>query len=112
MIMQRDLLTMAAPGADRLKISVKLSKKDLLDFNDINFVELVKIDKGVIKKLQNKSDYNIIKDYFAKRTFEESGNYAVNPFTISVANSLNDETGNGRSLYRGAENRTRKCSNR
>jgi hypothetical protein len=85
----------AAPGADRLKISVKLSKKQLTDFNDTNFVELVKIDKGQIKKLQNKSDYSVIKDYFAKRTFEESGNYAVNPFTISVANSLNDEIGNG-----------------
>ena len=85
----------AAPGADRLKISVKLSKKDLLDYNDTNFIELVKVDKGKIKKLQNKSDYNIIKDYFAKRTFEESGNYAINPFTISAANSLNDEIGNG-----------------
>lgn len=85
----------AAPGADRLKISVKLAKKQLLDFNDTNFVELVKIDKGVIKKLQNKSDYSVIKEYFAKRTFDESGNYAVNPFKISVANSLNDEIGNG-----------------
>jgi len=85
----------AAPGSDRLKISVKLIKKDLLDFNDTNFVELVKIDNGKIKKLQNKSDYSIIKDYFAKRTFEESGNYALKPFTISVTNSLNNETGNG-----------------
>ena len=85
----------AAPGADRLKISVKLSKKQLLDFNDINFVELVKIDQGKIKKLQNTSDYNVIKEYFAKRTFDESGNYAINPFRITVANSLNNETGNG-----------------
>ena len=85
----------AAPGADRLKISVRLAKKQLTDFNDVNFVELVKIDNGQIKKLQNSSNYNVIKDYFAKRTFDESGNYAVNPFTISVADSLNNETGNG-----------------
>jgi hypothetical protein len=85
----------AAPGADRLKISVKLAKKQLLDFNDTNFVELVKVDQGQIKKLQNKSEYSIIKDYFAKRTFDESGNYAVNPFRVTVANSLNNETGNG-----------------
>ena len=85
----------AAPGADRLKISVKLSKKQLLDFDDTNFVELVKVDQGQIKKLQNKSEYSVIKDYFAKRTFDESGNYAVNPFRITVANSLNNETGNG-----------------
>jgi hypothetical protein len=91
----RGFTNYAAPGADRLKISVKLSKKQLLDFNDTNFVELVKVDQGKIKKLQNKSEYSVIKDYFAKRTFEESGNYAINPFTISVADSLNNETGNG-----------------
>jgi len=85
----------AAPGADRLKISVKLSKKQLTDNDDTNFVELVKIDNGEIKKLQDKSSYSVIKDYFAKRTFEESGNYAVDSFTVDVFNSLNDEVGNG-----------------
>lgn len=91
----RGFTNYAAPGADRLKISVKLAKKQLLDYDDVNFIELVKVDNGKIKKLQNKSEYSIIKDYFAKRTFEESGNYAIKPFTISVANSLNNETGNG-----------------
>ena len=89
----------AAPGADRLKISVRLAKKQLSDFDDTNFIELVKIDEGVIKKLQNKSEYNFIKDYFAKRTFEESGSYAVDSFTVDVVESLNNETGNG-GLYR------------
>ena len=30
----------SAPGADRLKISVSLTKKQLDDFDDTNFVEL------------------------------------------------------------------------
>ena len=85
----------AAPGADRLKISVRLSKKALTDNEDNSFVELVRVDEGVIKKLQNKSDYNLIRDYFAKRTFEESGNYAVEPFIVDAVNTLNNETGNG-----------------
>jgi len=84
----------AAPGADRLKISVKLAKKALLDYsNDTNFVELIRIRKGEIKKLQNKSVYNIIKDYFAERTYDESGNYSVEPFSVSIHNSLNNESG-------------------
>ena len=84
----------AAPGADRLKISVKLTKKALLDYsNDTNFVELVKIRKGEIKKLQDKSVYNVIKDYFAERTYDESGNYSVEPFNVSIHNSLNNEIG-------------------
>lgn len=91
----RGFTNYAAPGADRLKISVKLAKKQLLDYDDTNFIELVRVDQGKIKKLQNKTEYSIIKDYFAKRTFEESGNYAINPFKISVADSLNDEIGNG-----------------
>ena len=85
----------AAPGADRLKISVRLAKKALTDNEDTSFVELVRVDEGVIKRLQNKSDYNIIKDYFAKRTYEESGNYAVEPFIVDAVDTLNNETGNG-----------------
>jgi len=81
----------AAPGADRFKISVKLAKKALLDFEDTNFVELIRVRDGEIKKLQDTSVYSEIKKYFAKRTYDESGNYAVNPFRVNVQNSLNDE---------------------
>ena len=84
----------AAPGADRFKISVKLAKKSLLDFEDTNFVELVRVDNGEIKKLQDTSVYSELRKYFAKRTFDESGNYSLKPFKINVANSLNDEIGN------------------
>jgi hypothetical protein len=81
----------AAPGADRFKISVNLTKKSLDDFEDTNFVELVRVDRGEIKKLQNATTYSEIQKYLAKRTFEESGNYAIDPFTVDVLNSLNDE---------------------
>ena len=84
----------AAPGADRLKISTVLSKKPLSDFNDKSFVELIKLDRGEIKRLQDKSQYSIIKDYFAKRTFEESGDYTVGNFGVEVKNSLNDGISN------------------
>ena len=92
----------AAPGADRLKISVNLAKKQLTDFEDTNFVELVRVDGGEIKRLQSKSDYNLIRDYFAKRTFDESGDYSLDRFTIDVSESLNNETGNG-GLFRSDE---------
>ena len=81
----------AAPGADRFKISVKLAKKALDDYNDTNFVELFKVRDGEVKKLQDKSVYSEIKKYLAKRTFDESGNYAVRPFRVNIQNSLNDE---------------------
>ena len=40
----------AAPGADRFKISVKLAKKALDDYEDTNFVELMRTDQGEVKK--------------------------------------------------------------
>jgi len=80
----------ASPGADRLKISAVLSKKVLNDFDDKNFVELLRVDDGEVKKLVDKSQYNIIRDYFAKRTYEESGDYSVDKFNIEISNSLND----------------------
>ena len=84
----------AAPGADRLKISATLSKKSLTDYTDKTFVELIRIDEGEIKKLQDKSSYNLIRDYFAKRTYEESGDYSVGKFGVEVKESLNDGISN------------------
>ena len=84
----------AAPGADRFKISVQLAKKSLTDYEDTNFVELMRTDEGEIKRLQDDSVYSKIKEYFAKRTFDESGDYSVEPFRIELQESLNDEIGN------------------
>lgn len=84
----------AAPGADRFKISTQLSKKSIDDFDDKSFVELIRISNGQIKKLQDKSVYSIIKDYLAKRTYEESGDYSLNSFEIDILNSLNDRISN------------------
>ena len=85
----------AAPGADRLKISTILSTKLLTDNDDKTFVELLRVENGEVKKLQNKSQYSLIKDYFAKRTFEESGDYTVGHYDVDVKESLNDRQSNG-----------------
>ena len=70
-------------------------KKNWTDYDDKNFVELVRVDNGELKKLQNKSTYSIIKDYFAKRTFEESGDYAVSEFGVDLGESLDNKLSNG-----------------
>ena len=84
----------AAPGADRLKISLSLTKKSLTDFNDTDFIEILRVDDGKIKKVVDKTVYNIIRDYIAERTFDESGNYAVDEFVVNALESLNDRTDN------------------
>lgn len=84
----------AAPGADRLKIDLTLSKKSLDDTNDTDFVELLRLKDGKVKKVTTKTQYNQIRDYLAERTFDESGNYTVEPFEIDLKNSLNNRLGN------------------
>ena len=93
----------AAPGADRLKISATLSKKAINDYDDKTFVELIRIDNGEIKVLKESSSYNIIRDYFAKRTFDESGNYAVENFEVKVNESLNDRQSNEGVYFEGQQ---------
>ena len=91
----------SAPGADRLKIELSLTKKFLSDINDTDFIELLRVENGFLKKIENKTDYNLIKDYMAQRTYEESGNYTVIPFNISINNSLNNLLGNNGVFFDG-----------
>ena len=89
----------ASPGADRLKISLTLSKKELTDNKDTNFVELFRVKEGKIQKVTSKTEYNNIRDYLAQRTFDESGSYAVDPFEITLQESLNNELGNNGAFF-------------
>jgi len=87
-----------APGADRLKISCTLVKKDSDDFNDENFVQLAEVQRGLLRTKIDDTKYNLLGDELAKRTFEESGNYYINEFVTSVKESLNNQEGN-RGVY-------------
>ena len=83
-----------APGADRLKISLALTRKRLDDFNDENFIELLRTDEGEVKQLVDRTVYSEIAKEFARRTFDESGNYYVNKFDLEAKECLNDRYSN------------------
>jgi hypothetical protein len=83
-----------APGADRLKITAILDKKNLDDTSGENFVEIAQVQNGIIRNRPNDPIYNLINDKFAQRTFDESGDYYVNRFNVSCEESLNDNLGN------------------
>lgn len=80
----------SAPGADRLKIGTMLSKKSLTDFDDKDFIELIRITNGEVKKIRDTSNYAILNDYFAKRTYDQSGNFSITPFQVDPVDSLNN----------------------
>ena len=85
----------AAPGADRLKISLALTKKELTDFRDEDFIELFRVENGNLVQIKNQTDSSYITDILARRTFDESGNYYVLPFNAETLESLNNNLGNG-----------------
>jgi hypothetical protein len=95
----------AASGADRLSISTELIKKDLNDFNDENFIELLRLRNGEIEKFVNKTDYNLIQDELARRTYDESGDYYIRPFNVGVKECLNDRLGNDGAFVEGEQTR-------
>jgi len=79
-----------APGADRYKAELTLSSK-ALEFTsntDPNFVEIARIENNVITSLSNNPQFSVLGDALARRTFDESGNYVVNPFQIEVFEHL------------------------
>ena len=90
----------AAPGADRLQLQTTLIRKDIDEFNDENFVELMRLKSGNIEKFVEKTDYNILKDELARRTYETSGDYYVKPFQVNIKESLNNRQGNGGIYYK------------
>ena len=92
----------AAPGADRLKISVNLSKKTLGDTNDQNFVEIARVEGGILRTFVKDTQYNLIRDSLAQRTYDESGDYYVKPFELFAKESLNNQIGN-KGVYTAAQ---------
>ena len=84
----------AAPGADRLKISCSLAFKAIDDFNDDDFVELATVRDGNLVTKTTTTQYNLIADELARRTFDESGDYITKPFGIKVRESSNNGIGN------------------
>lgn len=84
----------AAPGADRYRITLTLALRSTLSASD-NFVYLATLSEGKIsQQVTTTSGYNTIYDLMAVRTKEESGNYTINNFTAK----FNEITGNDSNL--------------
>ena len=74
-----------APGADRYQFSLVLSKRTLDSVDDRRFFELLRVENGVITKQVSYPIYSELEKTFARRTYDESGNYAVKPFRVNIS---------------------------
>ena len=73
-----------APGSDRFKIDLTLSVRDITSDDDLTFIELARIEGGVLTKYERYPIYSVLEDTLARRTYDESGNYTVRPFKLSL----------------------------
>jgi len=82
-----------APGASRLKISTKIKAKLPTDANTAAFFPIMDVEEGrVIRKTVGFSPLEI---ETANRTYEESGNYALDPFKVRVEEHLRTDVNGG-----------------
>jgi len=83
----------AAKGAHRLKITLTLAKKTTA--SNSNFIQLAQIKNGAVVAQGRETEYSILSEEFARRTFDESGNYTVKPFQFKVQEcvTVNENTG-------------------
>ena len=79
----------SAPGAHRYSITATLSSQ-AVNAATGNFVLIARLEDGFITKNARTADYNHLADELARRTFDESGNYYVNPFKASVKDHASD----------------------
>ena len=85
----------AAPGADRYKVTTTLVKYAPTDTLPETFNQLVDIINGQIARKYTTNIYGELGKNLARRTYDESGNYAVRPFPVLIKEHLNADGNNG-----------------
>ena len=73
-----------APGAHRLKIDLTLVKYNLDQITDKNFIQLITVRSGSVQSQVLQTDYNLLEQTLARRTYDESGDYVVDLSLIHI----------------------------
>ena len=84
-----------AKGAHRLKVTLTLAKLPIGSAEDEDFIEILRVRNGVIEDKVRNTEYSVLGETLARRTFDESGDYSVRPFGVDVRESLDDGLNEG-----------------
>lgn len=81
-----------APGADRYKVELVLSRIDFNStINDDKFINLMSIENDTITYLNVNAQYAELMKTLAKRTYDANGNFIVNGLIPTVTKSNSDD---------------------
>jgi len=84
-----------ATGAHRFKIDLTLTKLSLTSTADASFVELMRVENGIIRNRVDTTKYSHLEDTLARRTFDESGDYTIENFDLDIREHLISGTNRG-----------------
>ena len=88
----------SAPGATRYKMEVTLSTKPT-DESVKNFIQIMVLKSGVASNPISQTDYTpIFLEMFARRTYDEAGDFIVNDFLLDVKEHLDTGSNGGKFL--------------
>jgi hypothetical protein len=94
----------SAPGAARLKLEATIKSIPLTATVSNTFVELMQVENGLVQSVSSKPSYSAIRDYMAQRTYDESGDYIVRGFNVSIQENLKSGKNGGALLgYNGGD---------
>jgi hypothetical protein len=88
----------AAPGADRYKAYLELTVKGVTGATGVlagskNFIEIARVENGVLVFNANKTLYSEIGKELARRTSDESGDYTVKNWPIQITDDIAGASG-------------------
>ena len=81
-----------APGADRYKVTLELTTKPYVsdqvieNLTNNKFIELVRINKGVIEDKNETPIFTEISKQIAQSVYDQSGDFVVNPYSLNILN--------------------------
>jgi len=84
-----------APGADRYKQTLILAKRGVDETNTSNFISLISIRNGQIESAVRSTEYSVLEDNLARRTYDESGDYTVRPYKLDVRELFQESSNRG-----------------
>jgi len=82
-----------APGADRYQISLTLISQPYVSQQVVNslttnkFIELVRINQGIVEKINNVPGFTTIQESIAQAVYDQSGDFIVTPYSLVIGNS-------------------------
>ena len=63
--------------------------------DDADFIELLSVRNGLVQSSVRNTEYSVLEETLARRTFDESGDYVVRGFNLDMREHFDDGLNNG-----------------